>query len=221
MEWFRMYHNVLHDPKIQLLPIDCRWRWVEMLCLCSQNDPRGILPALEDVAFHLRISVTETTAVIQRLMDAGLIDKCAGSRKLRMHKWENYQFASDDSYERVKRFRKQKRNVSETPPDSDTDTDTERERKGKERPPPHACKTFDIKCEQCKKDACITQAGEKWGASNGESVVNDLLRTFSPDIVMEAMDQCWNRFQARLVPAYLRKCCEGKFQDHASKNGKA
>ena len=67
---------------------------------------------------------------------------------------------------------------------------------------------------------CIKQAGEKWGASNGEAVVNDLLRTFDPDIVMEAMDQCWNRFQAELKPAYLRKCCEGKHKDYVLKNGK-
>ena len=44
------------------------------------------------------------------------------------------------------------------------------------------------------------QAGrrEVGALSNGEAVVNDLLRTFDPDIVMEAMDQCWNRFQAEL-----------------------
>jgi hypothetical protein len=43
--------------------------------------------------------------------------------------FKNRQFESDDNYSRVKRYRKRKRNVSETvnetAPDTDTDTDTE------------------------------------------------------------------------------------------------
>ena len=214
MEWFRAYHDVINDHKIQGLAIEMRWRWFEMLCLCSMNAPRGTLPGLDEVAFKLRMNATEASAVLQTLIDVGLIDKSVGSRKLRIHHWEKWQRDSDDVATRVKRFRKRKCNVTVTPPDSDTEEI--RKETGKENPPP----TFEINTFEWKKQQCIDQATRHWGASNGDVIVGELLRTFHPDIVMDAMDCCFEKFKHEFKPAYLRKCCEGKFRDHECKNGK-
>jgi len=83
-----------------------------MLCLCSMNDPRGFLPALDEVSFYLRVSESEALVIIDRLIEAKLIDKSPGSKKLRMHGWEKRQRNSDDVATRVKRYRKRQCNVT-------------------------------------------------------------------------------------------------------------
>ncbi len=140
MDWFRFYHGVINDPKVQIMPIECRWRWVEMLCLCSMNDPRGTLPPLNEVAFQLRICESEASSIIDQLVKANLIDKSPGSRKLRIHGWENRQRASDD--EASKKRRQRSRDKSRKCPGTDsgprvraTDTDTDTEERRGELPP--------------------------------------------------------------------------------------
>jgi hypothetical protein len=123
--WFRMYDCVLDDPKVQRLPGDLFKTWVNLLCVASRND--GQLPNAADLAFMLRMSDDAISTALRRLVDVGLIDD---GEKLSPHNWDQRQFKSDVSTERVKRFRKQETKrasaVSVTPPDTDTDTDTEK-----------------------------------------------------------------------------------------------
>ena len=112
MKWFRVYDSVLDDPKVQLLPLDLRWRWLEALCIASRNSERGYLPSIEHLAFHFKVSIEEADAIVRWLIDAGLIDKLKGSKKLRIHGWDERQRKTDDSNERVKRHRKRTCNVT-------------------------------------------------------------------------------------------------------------
>jgi hypothetical protein len=142
IEWFRFYSEVLHDPKIQRLPIKLRWRWVELLCLANLQEPRGVLPPLVDVSFSLRISKQEAMQTIRDLEDAGLIDE--DDDTLRPHNWDGRQFASDDVTSRVRKYR-EKRNVPanvprnthetlhETPSESETDPETDPEQSRADR----------------------------------------------------------------------------------------
>lgn len=125
--WFRFYAEVLDDPKIQKLPNELLKSWLNLLCLTAKCD--GVLPPCNDIAFALRITPAEVNMVIDELRRRGLIDK-RGNR-LQPHNWDERQYKSDTSTERVKRFRKRKRNVSETANETDqsrTDTDTEQNR---------------------------------------------------------------------------------------------
>lgn len=118
------------------------------MCVASQNPERGELPSLEHVAFHLKLSPGETADILATLIDAGLIDKVQGSKKLRMHSWEKRQRDSDNAGLMKSRYRK--KDCLETSPEtgpktvrpsrdraqifsSDTETDTETEG---ENPPP-------------------------------------------------------------------------------------
>jgi hypothetical protein len=124
--WFRFYDDAINDPKILKLPEASRWHWTALLCIASKND--GILPPIEDVALMLRVKPAAAAAIIAQMKSAGLLDLVDG--KYAPHNWSGRQYKSDVSTERVKRFRKRERNVSETPPDTDTDTDTEIDRIG-------------------------------------------------------------------------------------------
>jgi hypothetical protein len=144
-QWFRFYSEVLEDPKVQRLPRELFRTWVNCLCLASRLD--GVLPAIADIAFALRLPEKEAAKRIAALTSAGLFDR--DGEALHPHNWKGRQFQSDGSSERVKRFRARKGNVAcnvsetametardasgnvaetavETGPDSETDTDTER-----------------------------------------------------------------------------------------------
>jgi len=120
MDWFRMYHATLDNPKAQQLSPELFKSWVNLLCLASQtNGRKGTLPHERAIAFRLRLTLEVAQKHIALLIDAGLIDR-ANPSTLAMHDWENFQYVSDSSTARVHRHREMKRfsngqrNVSET-----------------------------------------------------------------------------------------------------------
>ena len=131
--WFRLYDEMLDDPKAQRLPPQDFKIWINLLCLASRND--GKLPCISDIAFALRISENDAVTVVERLHIAGLIDKRNGGPdgfRYAPHGWDKRQYKSDNSADRVKKHREKRNgecnvscNVTETPPDTDTETDTE------------------------------------------------------------------------------------------------
>jgi len=125
MKWFRLYTDILEDPKVQKLPPELFKFWVNILCLASKHE--GKLPSIDDVSFSLRLPLHETELAFHSLEKANLISEYNGSKT--PHNWRKRQYKSDTSTERVKRFRNAKRNVTVTPPDTDTDTDTEQSKK--------------------------------------------------------------------------------------------
>jgi hypothetical protein len=128
MRWFRLYDDVLNDPKVQKLSGETFKLWINVLCIASKHG--GVLPSLDDLAFQLRLPELVCKTEIDTLKAAGLID---GDKRLKPHGWEKRQYKSDTSTERVKRFRERSSNVAETVnetvPDTDTEADTETETK--------------------------------------------------------------------------------------------
>ncbi len=116
--WFRLYNEVLHDPKVQSLSGDLFKTWVNLLCISSKND--GKLPEISDIAFLLRRRPTSVAKEINALQANGLLDMdTIGDTAVRHpHNWDGRQFKSDGSTERVQRFRERHMerfsNVTET-----------------------------------------------------------------------------------------------------------
>src|SRR6476620_482552 len=127
--WFRLYAEVLNDPKLQNLPDRLFRAWINLLCVASQNE--GILPQIEELAFLLRVKPAKANVLLEELRVVGLVDEIDG--RIVPHNWKGRQYQSDNSTARVKRFRNAQRNVkrnvsntvSETAPDTDADSDTE------------------------------------------------------------------------------------------------
>ena len=98
--WFRFYVRTLNNPKAQRLPGSTFKGWVNLLCLAKEYD--GALPPVEDISFRLRISKRKAEALLNTLRFNGLVDEN------RMHDWDEMQYPSDSSTERVKRHRERK-----------------------------------------------------------------------------------------------------------------
>lgn len=136
--WWRAYDEAVDDPKLQRLSGEMFKAWFNLMCLASQNN--GVLPDLADIAFKLRVKEEKAWDILDHLGFAGLIDRTdgeGGAYTLAPHNWNGRQYKSDVSTERVKRFRKRGRNVSETPPETEvqkTETDTEANASGADAP---------------------------------------------------------------------------------------
>lgn len=129
--WFRLYDEMLDDPKVQRLPPDLFKAWVNLLCLANRNG--GCLPGVEDIAFALRVDDDRATEIVTRLIELGLLDPQTDG-ELCPHNWNSRQFKSDgDPTAAERQARKRLRDASVTVTDQsrvtsrspDTETDTE------------------------------------------------------------------------------------------------
>lgn len=120
--WFRFYERTLDNPKMQRLPGETFKALVNLWCLASKHN--GVLPTIEDCAFVLRKSEAQVRKLLSDFADQGFmleIDPgCFAPTD-----WNEWQYKSDVSTDRVKRFRKRQRNVSETAPETDTESETD------------------------------------------------------------------------------------------------
>jgi len=120
-----MYAEVLEEPKVQRLSGEDFKGWVNLLCLTAKHD--GRLPDISDIAFALRIDEKKAGKLVGRMISAGLLVR--DETGLKPHNWDQRQYKSDVSTDRVKRFRERSKKRSgtegETAPEAETDTETE------------------------------------------------------------------------------------------------
>lgn len=114
--WFRFYADALRNPKVLRLSDKDFRLWMKLLAVASEND--GKLAPAEDLRMILSMRLDHLQGGLDRLISGGLIDRLGHGYE--PHGWAKYQYKSDVSTERVRKHR-DKRNVSETPPDTDTE----------------------------------------------------------------------------------------------------
>jgi len=100
--WFRFYDDAVNNPKVQRLKPGLFRAWVNLLCVSSKHDG-AITGDIEALAFTLRLPAAKVKAQIEALLAARLID--VTETGFTPHDWPLYQYDSDTSTERVKRFR--------------------------------------------------------------------------------------------------------------------
>jgi hypothetical protein len=106
--WWRAYDDAIDHPKLLKLSDTMHRAWFTLQCIASANG--GVLPPAADIAVRLRLKPSKVALWIAELVKAKLIDNQDGV--FRPHNWDDRQFISDSSTERVKRHRDKKRNVS-------------------------------------------------------------------------------------------------------------
>ena len=133
MKWFRLWVDILDDPKLSVsvtLPETFR-ATILLMAYARELNNAGKIDQPEDViAWRLRMGIPELKKHLKHLSDLKIITL---KPEISFINWGKRQFLSDTSTERVKRFRIKKRNVSksfhETAPDTDTEADTDPELK--------------------------------------------------------------------------------------------
>jgi hypothetical protein len=113
--WYRMYVEIIDDPKTALLSDRHGWGWVRLLAIAKRS-PGGFLPPIPDLAFYMRCSRTDVENLVNDLIEFGLLDivEMQGTTPtIRPHNWDGRQFQWDGrdltQDERKRRSRSRKR----------------------------------------------------------------------------------------------------------------
>lgn len=118
MPWFRLYAEITGDPKIRRIARITTWTkasvlgfWVTLLALASEGTPRGALTIseginyeTEDLADITGLEPEEITRIIQELITADMLT-IGETGAWEITNWDSRQFASDNSTERVRKYR--------------------------------------------------------------------------------------------------------------------
>lgn len=138
--WIKLYHEILHDPKMARMP-DNLWRLtIELFLLAGENNSDGELPPIEDIAWTLRDNPEHVETNMIELQRLGILSMSDGV-------WSVTKFIArqeplpKDEYMRRKRGNEQREEyydgvlpevtepVTNSHVDTDTDTDTDKKRK--------------------------------------------------------------------------------------------
>lgn len=186
--WIKLYHEILDDPKMALLP-DHLWRFtIELFLLAGKNGDDGSLPEPMHIAWMLRRSIEEITADLKALVETGIISVTESGYIVT--KFASRQSASS-SAERTQRYRdaKQKsqyycnenetdlkRNVTQNQINrlTDIDTDTELIPASPEIPPePKFIHQF------------LDILGMKFTRNEQADDLHELYEVYGPDLLLE------------------------------------
>lgn len=116
--WFRMYNEILNDPKVQSLPGDVFKIWVNCMCWAnSLGHSDGKIGNVSETAFALRVTEATVSSAFHVLLQSDIL--ITDGETFHIKNWSKRQYKSDNSYERVKRHRQRYKNVTVTPPESD------------------------------------------------------------------------------------------------------
>lgn len=130
MKWFRLWHDMIDNPKIQNLPNKLFKAYINTLCIASANDPRGSLPNLTKYAFKMRVKPGEAKKILEELENLRLVSNA--NSIFFIHDWDEHQKNSDDIAVRVQRHR-EKSNVTGSVTETENVTETPLNNKDKER----------------------------------------------------------------------------------------
>jgi hypothetical protein len=122
MKWFRLWHDLVDNQKIQTLPPAVFMGYINSLCIASRNTPRGTLPKLPKYAFQMRMSQNEAQKMLEKLESRGFLHKTEDGYSI--HDWEEHQRNSDNIAVRVQRHR-EKSNVTGNVTDNVSETEAE------------------------------------------------------------------------------------------------
>lgn len=129
MQWFRLYSRIVDDEKLRLLAFEDRWHFVALCCLQSSGLLGEPTSDLRDrkIAVKLGVQVRELEEIARRLREVDLVDE-----NLTPIAWNELQYRSDVSTDRVKKYREKQRrntvqrfkNVPVTVQETDTETES-------------------------------------------------------------------------------------------------
>lgn len=188
MEWYRVYHGMPNDPKLQVIakrsgqPMAAVVAvWVSLLDAASQHDPRGVVEIdPEEIAVIQDIELEAVQAIIKAFHTKGMLNE-----QNRLTGWDKRQY--ENSTERSRKHRDKKKHDA-TP----SNTGQRREASGsagKRKNPPDTEADTDYRTDSesdSKKDSDSKNRARAEGEREREKT------KALPDDIAEQMLQIWN-----------------------------
>jgi len=111
MKWFAVWHKVVRKAEFRALPAPIRAAWLDCLCFASENELRGFLPSVKQMAFELHEDEATLADYIRILEEGEWIDYVEGYDQRHIHNWEKWQAVAKKQTEahRQKTYRARKK----------------------------------------------------------------------------------------------------------------
>ena len=107
MQWFRVYTEIIDDPKIAQMDGESFKIFMFLLAVACEQEKEGVIEmSIEDIAWRIRRNVSETLQVVSSLVSSCILTKI-NDKKYSFLNWEKRQYKSDNSSERVRKYRKE------------------------------------------------------------------------------------------------------------------
>ena len=97
MDWFRVYHSILDQPKFARLDMEAIGAWTMFAAVASRMSPRGTLGTsgtsgndLEQVALMVHRPIPDVCRLVERLLEVGLLER-RHDGLIAFYKWDAYQ----------------------------------------------------------------------------------------------------------------------------------
>ena len=139
MQWFRVYNEILDDPKVAKMDGETFRCFIYLLAISSEQETNGIINmSVFDISWRIRVPINTLEAAIAYFLENNILVKKDDSFVIT--NWKKRQFASDNVGQRVKRYREKQCNVTsnvsgnviEAEADTEADTEAEAEQKQSE-----------------------------------------------------------------------------------------
>jgi hypothetical protein len=143
--WIKLYHEILDDHKMGMLPDHLYRRVIEIFLLAGEKNEKGLLPAVEAMSWRLRTTPEELEKDLTELTEKNIVTKQSGNwmvtkfaeRQAPMNKAEymrrkREQDKRDEYYGGEVTKGNQTVTNNKQNGKTDTDTDTDKKRKDKE-----------------------------------------------------------------------------------------
>ncbi|KKL04947.1 hypothetical protein LCGC14_2610990 [marine sediment metagenome] len=76
--WLKLYHEMLDDPKVAVLP-DRYWRrMIECFLLAGDHNEKGVLPSVDHMAWKLRMDPDSLETDLVELGKLGIVEQIKG-----------------------------------------------------------------------------------------------------------------------------------------------
>jgi hypothetical protein len=157
MKWFRLYNDVIHNPKLLMLNPGDRWYYVGLLALKQE----GVLDRFSGdkldraIATQLRLTAAEWEEAARRLEAEELID--SGYQPIG---WDDRQYTHDSSADRTRKYRNRlktkecdagDRHSDVTVTGSETETETETDKRDRQKRKRFVPPTLEQVSDRCRE----------------------------------------------------------------------
>ena len=223
--WLKLYHELLHDPKMAQLDSDTWRRCIEMFLFAGEHGTKqGYLPSLTDMAWTLHSTPEELASDIGKLLELGILSRDEDGRAY-VTQFESRQ-APASAAARQKRYRERShkaqhygnepRNepvtIRNTELEVDTDTEVEVE------PSPDNGGDPAVVTDRARLFRMIAKAGAIVNSSQSEHYAL-LLEDFDIETIGLAFQEAekqhgpvrWQYIQAILKQSKARGCKPGEW----------
>jgi hypothetical protein len=199
MRWFRLYTDILEDPKMYELSEFEFAMMIKMMALASKLDDGGRIAVGDSALKGLVCSSTRGRTAVQVLPTLFRLNIISSPKlPFTFLNWEKRQYKSDDSSGRVQKHREMKRysNGGVTPPDTDTDTETEKDLK----PIGHSSSNHDFFerfWSQYPRKEKKKNAVEAWARLN---LTDEDFYLVMASLARQKMSDQWTRDGGKFIP---------------------